>query len=274
MRTLIALTVAVYALAAATCSTSADSGCNALPALSRSDAWQAPADGVSVGVVPGDFLTLTVAGLKENDTRVVKLAAPVPLGSADAFNYWDCFPVTWDGFGVALTPLFEDKNGKAVDVGHTDFLDCHIGAPNSRRCGIWAYDTWTRGTSAVVFTGFSVHVTYVQNPASTKPHTIYLKGFALEHTDYQTVPLYYMVGNYRENFCDTSFDNDRASTLTNENTGDLTPFVRLDNLIDQARDGRPGRVDVHYYVYDMHDTLIFSGSAKAWYVSSKRSNLR
>ncbi|HEY3378633.1 MAG TPA: beta-galactosidase [Armatimonadota bacterium] len=261
MRSIIvlALTVGVLLLGTAL-PVWAQGGFTALPELARVESWQAPADGVAVAALPNGVLTVTITDLKENELRVVRLAQPVALAGVDAFNYWTCFPAASEGFGVSLTPLFTDKNGKAVDLGKDDFIDSHIGAPNSRKSGLWCYDSWVRGEKAVTFTGFAVQVTYHNSKAAPKPHTIYVKDFGLERTDYRTVPLYYMVGNFRDNFCDPSFNNVRARALTNENSGSATPYLLLDNLLDQVKQRRPSRVNLRYFVYDMRDTLVYANS--------------
>ena len=238
---------------------SAQSGFKPLPELARVESWQAPADGVTVNGLPNDILVVSITDLKENESRTVRLAQPVALAGIDAFNFWTCFPAATEGFGASLTPLFADQNGKEVTLGKDDFIDTHIGAPNSRKAGLWCYDSWLcGGKKAVTFTGFTVQVTYRNSKAPPKPHLIYLQGFGLEHTAYRTVPLYYMVGNFRDNFCDPSFNNVRARALTNENSGTDTPFVLLDNLLDQAKQGRPVKVNLHYFVYDMQDKLVFA----------------
>jgi hypothetical protein len=230
-----------------------------LPELSRAESWRAPADGVAVAALSNDVVTLAVGNLQANESRVVGLVKPVPLAGAGALNYWTCFAATQEEYGVSLAPLFADKDGKEIRPGKDDFLCSHIGVPNARRAGLWWYDSWPCDAKAAAFTGFAVQVTYAGGNVAKKPHIIYLKDFGLERTDYRAVPLYYMVGNYRDNFGDPSFNNMRAHTLTSENGGDDKPWLLLDNLLDQAKQGRPARVNLRYYVYDIRDRLVYAG---------------
>ena len=238
----------------------AQSGFQALAELSRAESWQAPANGVSIATLPNGVLTFTIINLPAQQSREVRLVQPIPLAGVDAVNYWSCFPALSEEFGVSLTPLFADRNGQQLRPGKEDFISTHIGAPNSRRSGLWGYASWLRDVKAVTFIGFEVQVTDCPGNSAQKPHTLYLKDFGLEHTDYHTVPLYYMVGNYRDNFCDPSFNSVHARALTSEDSGDNLPFVLLDNLLDQAKEQRPTRLNLRYYVYDMHDTLLYAGT--------------
>ncbi len=239
----------------------AHGGFQALPDLNQVVNWQGPPDGVSISSPRNGFLVLTVSNLKEKESRVVRLAKPVQLAHADAFNYWVCFPAAQEEHGMSLTPLFADGSGREIRGGSDDFVCSHIGAPNDRRSGLWYHDTLQPDPGALSFIGFSVTVTYIGNKAlPLSPHAIYLKDFGLEHTDYASIPLYYMVGNYRDNFCVTSFNGAHARAMTSENSGENAPFVLLDNLLDQSKLGRPKRITIRYYVYDMQDRLVHVGS--------------
>jgi len=248
------------ALAGCVLSLPAHGAFQALPEMNQAVNWQGPSDGVSISSPTTGFLVLTVSNLKEKASRVVRLAKPVPLADADAFNYWVCFPAAQEAHGISLTPLFADGSGKEIRGSSDEFICNHIGAPNDRRSGLWYYDTLQPAAKALSFIGFAVDVTYIGNKAlPLGPHAIYLKDFGLEHTDYRTVPLYYIVGNYRDNFCVTSFNGAHARAMTSENSGEKVPFVLLDNLLDQSKQGRPQRINVRYYVYDLQDRLVHTG---------------
>jgi hypothetical protein len=238
----------------------AGEGFRALPELTRAESWQTLQDGVAIATQPSGILTFTIDNLQNNDTRVVKLIRPIPLSGADAFNYWVWFPATTDEYGLLFTPLYVDSNGKEIGKDQERFISTHISPPNSRKAGLWFYDTWQTDPKATAFIGFSIQVT--DAGGSRRPHTIYLRNFGLENTNYRTVPLYYMVGNFRDNFSDPSFNGVHARALTNEDTGDDTPFVQLDNLIDVAKQGRPARVNLHYFVYDIQDRLVYENKLK------------
>jgi hypothetical protein len=232
----------------------------ALPDLNQAGNWREPADGVSISSPANGFLVLTVGNLKEKDNRVVRLARPVPLAGADALNYWVCFPAAQEEHGISLTPLFADSEGKEIRAASDDFLCSHIGAPNNRRSGLWYYNSLQPDANAVTFIGFSLDVTFIGNKAlPLGPHSICFKDFGLERTNYRTVPLYYIVGNYRDNFCVTAFNGAHARAMTSENSGESVPFVLLDNLLDQAKQGRPKRISVRYYTYDIQDRLVHAG---------------
>ena len=110
-----------------------------------------------------------------------------------------------------MTPLFADRDGKQIAGPKVSFLSSHIGPPNSRKSGLWFYITWERDAKAVAMTGLCLEVYYVGGHTDvSKRRTILIKDFGLERLDYAQAPLYYVVGNYRDNFNCTGFNGAMA----------------------------------------------------------------
>ncbi|MGD0783911.1 MAG: hypothetical protein ABSA30_13755, partial [Candidatus Aminicenantales bacterium] len=136
--------------------------------------------------------------------------------------------------------------------------------PNSRKSGLWFYITGERDAKAVALTGLSLEVFYVGvHTDVARPRTILVKDFGLERLDYAEAPLYYVVGNYRDNFNCISFNGAMARALTDQTGGSPTPFILLDNILDQAKMGRPQRVRVEVSVYDSQDRPVYATRLKA-----------
>nr|MDQ2731532.1 beta-galactosidase [Armatimonadota bacterium] len=239
-------------------------------ALNTPPTWQAPAD-VTLSNPKEGMLALTFANLKMNDTRALALRQPIPLDpTVKAVNYWTCYPAAREEFGVSLTPTFADKDGKPIAGAEIQFLGSHIGTANGRKSGLWFYPSEERNPKAVSLTGFSIHVFYVgAGVPPARPHTIFLKDIGLERVDYSKAPLYYVVGNYRDNFDCTAFNGAHARALTDATGGSSTPYVLLDNLLDTAKEGRPPELRLEYAVYDVNDMLVYTG--KSYHLPARSS---
>ncbi len=172
------LLVGLLLCCCALCRAEALPGYTALAALNQAESWQA-ADGVRVASSPAQMLTFTVGDLPENAERRVMLRQPAPLDAGvAAVDYWCCFPPAPEEFGLSLTPLFADRDGKEIDGSKELFLCSHIGAPNSRKAGLWFFESEERNAKAVALLGFTVQV--IDRGAGARPeHTIYLKDFGL-----------------------------------------------------------------------------------------------
>ena len=84
--------------------------------------------------------------------------------------------------------------------------------------------TWERDAKAVAMTGLALEACYVGRRADvSKPRTILIKDFGLERLDYAKAPLYYVVGNYRDNFNCTGFNGAMARAFTDLTSRSLSP---------------------------------------------------
>ena len=74
-------------------------------------------------------LGLTVSGLKQDEKCLISLRQPVRLDDGvKAVNFWTCFPAAPEDYGLAMTPLFVDRDGKQIAGTKVTFLSNHIGA--------------------------------------------------------------------------------------------------------------------------------------------------
>ena len=229
-------------------------------ALNRAESWQAPADGVTISDHEGQYLQLAVAGLKTGDTRRVLLRQPVALDDGvRSVNDWICFRAAPEEFGVSFAPVFADTAGKAIVGSKTELLSSHIGGGNGRKAGLWIDESRERDPKAVSLIGFDLEVYYVGSRASVDtPRTVYLRDIALERLDYAKTKLYYVVGNYRDNFDCTGFNGCRARALTEQTGASDLPWILLDNVLDQAKFHRPSRVRLDLFTYDIRDRLVYA----------------
>ena len=225
--------------------------------------WQVPKD-VTLSAAPGEILQIAVPGPKTDERRTVRLARPVALDTGvTSVDFWACSAAAPVDCGYSIIPQFADAEGKVMDGEGLGFLECHVAAPNSRKSGLWrhVFCEIPRSKGATQFVGFALKGDYVGKPEvlqATK--SVFVKDVALERINYREAKLYYVVGNYRDNFMNTGFNGSGARALTEPSGGAETPYVLLDNLLDQAKTGRPHRVNLRLFAHDTGDRLVYSAA--------------
>jgi len=227
-----------------------------LPALNQPSGWQEPEAGMTLGAGGNDTLTLTVNDLAVDEQRLVRLKQPVALDRrVNSVNFWACLPAAPEEVGLSLSPVFADGHGQSLPGEGVGFLASHVAAPNSRKAGLWRYvfSDPPREKGAESLVGFAVRLTYHGGGGKlTTPHTVYFRDLGVERIDYARARLYYVVGNYRDNFMNTGFNG----------SGAREPYVLLDNLVDQAKAGRPEALDLRVLAFDEADRLVYSTALK------------
>lgn len=241
-------------------------GYETIAALNQPQGWQEPEPGMTLGTGGNDTLTLTVNDLAVGEQRLARLKQPVPLDrQVHSVNFWACLPASLEEVGLSLSPVFADSRGQLLPGDGVDFLSSHVAAPNSRKSGLWRYVFCDppRDKGAESLIGFAVSLTYLGGGGKlTTPHTVYLKDIGVERLDYAQTKLYYVVGNYRDNFMNTGFNGSGARALTDQSAGVAVPYVLLDNLVDQAKEGRPETLNLRVLAFDEGDRLVYSTALK------------
>ena len=231
-----------------------------LTAANRPEGWQTPASGTTLSAAANDTLELSFAALKTGDASILLLSTPVEIDAGvETLDFWACSPSAPLEYGFAFVPLFADAKGGEIEGDGASFLASHIGAPNSRRGGLWWFiqAEIPRKKSASRFLGFRLRGEYTGSKLPTEPRRVYFADLGLDRLDYRRTALYYVVGNYRDNFLCTAFNSAGARAVTGAATAADEPFVLIDNLVDQAKQGRPARLDLELSVFDTQDRLVY-----------------
>ncbi|MFA6294436.1 MAG: hypothetical protein WC637_21780, partial [Victivallales bacterium] len=228
-----------------------------LPSADESGSWTSDSPGCAVSNSPGKGMTLNFTAEALGKDSVVLFKKPFDLDGAESINFWACLPVDSVDYGLIVKLIVGTVDGKEQLLDATHFVSTHIAPGSSRKCGLWMYFHVfpPKGKGISTFKGMSVkYELYSPNPAKTAK--LLFKDFGLDKINYRGVPLYYVVSNYRDNFSMTSFNGAGGRAITNLDGGTDLPFVNLDNLVDQAKNGRPWLLDLDIYVYDEQDRLV------------------
>ncbi|HEY3376001.1 MAG TPA: beta-galactosidase [Armatimonadota bacterium] len=228
-----------------------------IPAFNQPDGWQAAPAPFTLKDGATAMLAVSFSQLAANAGGSLYLKQPLPLDAGvTSVNFWACYPADGSECGIALTPLFADQRGKEIAGKRWEYLSSHIAPPNSRKAGFWGFCSADvpRKEGATQFLGFSIKTTYVPGGQMKATKTLYLKDLGLERIKYASVPLYYVVGNYRDNYLSGS----GARGLTDQSGGATTPYLLLDNLVDSAKQGRPAQLNVRLFAYDTQDRLVYT----------------
>jgi hypothetical protein len=225
--------------------------------------WQEP-EGLGLSAAGNGILRVQFSGVKTDERRRMLLAKPMPLDTGvTSVDFWACVPPSRAEYGYSIVTLFADAAGKEIPGDGLGFLDSHVAAPNARASGQWrhVFCEIPRASGATQFLGFAVTGGYVGPPEVLRDtKSIFVKDVALERIDYRQARLYYVVGNYRDNFMNTGFNGCGARALTELSGGSDQPYVLLDNLLDQAKVGRPRRINLRLFAYDTSDRLVHSAA--------------
>ncbi|HEY3380066.1 MAG TPA: beta-galactosidase, partial [Armatimonadota bacterium] len=230
-----------------------------IPAGNHPEGWRDAPAAFSFTTVNDDMLKITFADVAKDAVNACYLKQPLALDTGVAtVNYWACFPAD-STCGIALTPLFTDAKGKEI-AGTSNGFFSHIAPPNSRKGGQWRYFTIAvpRKEGAVTFVGYSLKVT--NTPQGKASGTLYVKDLGLDRINYAQAQLYYVVGNYRDNFSMPEFNGSGARALADQSAGSVVPYLLLDNVVDQAKRGRPLQLNLQLSAYDTQDRLVYAST--------------
>ncbi len=230
--------------------------------LNSPDAWVCEGPGLSLAA-DGGALKAVLAQEAFDTSPAMRLKEPIDLTAAESVNFWYCLEARGFHYYHQFDLILADAQGKELDakiVANRHMpgaLDQHIGPPNSRACGLWKYvfSSVPAAKGAAQWKG--IRFVTNKNRGFKQPGELYFRDFGVERIDYRQAKLYYVVGNYRDNFACTGFNGAGARALTEFQTGRDLPFVRLDNLVDQAKHGRPQRLDLRWFAYDQNDRLLY-----------------
>ncbi|MFZ2654680.1 MAG: beta-galactosidase [Victivallales bacterium] len=228
-----------------------------LPDLNTAAAWISSGSGPVISEANGQILQLSF-GDTAIGTSDLLLKQPIPVGDATSINFWQCLPnCNGPDRCIEASAIFSKspESGKPAEevIGETvaGGWASHIGPPNTRAAGLWKYARANVpiGKGVTHFRGFRCRFQVAAN--QNAPGILLLKDFGLERIDYRRSRLYYVLGNCRDNL-------GGARALTELSGGSEHPFILLDNVVDQAKAGRPPVLDLMISVFDEENRLVFA----------------
>jgi hypothetical protein len=231
-----------------------------LTQLNKPDAWANPDAPIVVQEAKGDMLHVALTTSKYQDKPALRLKNPVALDTmVNSVNFWICQPARGKG-AFSFTPLFADAEGAEIEGPSQLFFSEHSLPPNSRKAGLWFYRFVDVPRGARNFVGFKFKAEDTGAERNNDPtDAVFIKDIGLERIDYARAALYYVVGNYRDNFGDTRYNNMGARALTETSGGSAQPYVLLDNLVDQSKANRPKVLDIQVDAFDTSDRHVWTG---------------
>ncbi|HEY3379387.1 MAG TPA: beta-galactosidase, partial [Armatimonadota bacterium] len=227
--------------------------------LNQATNWQAPPADVTITTAGSNqAVKVCIGNLIAGDQRKLYFTQPIPLDRrVTSVNLWAYLGYEPQGdCGFALAPIYTTGTGTEV-IGSfpVEFLKSHIAMPCVRASALWQFcmadPLFSSGVTQLV--GVSITMTYtagVRTPAQST--SLYLRDIGLERIKYASSSVYYVVGNYRDNFSGV------GRPLTEQSGGSATPYLLLDNLVDQAKSGRPATLNLYVSAFDTNDNLVYS----------------
>ncbi|HEY3377809.1 MAG TPA: beta-galactosidase, partial [Armatimonadota bacterium] len=227
--------------------------------LNQATGWQTPPADVTITTAgTNKAVKVCIGNVITGDQRKLYFTQAIPLDRrVTSVNLWaDLAYDTLADCGFTLAPIYTTGTGTEV-IGSfpVEFVKSHIAMPNSRASGLWQFcmadPLFKSGVTQLV--GVSITMTYTASGRTPAQSTsLYLRDLGLERIKYASSTVYYVVGNYRDNFSGV------GRPLTEQSGGTATPYVLLDNLVDQAKSGRPATLNLYVSVFDTNDSLIYS----------------
>lgn len=227
----------------------------------QAEAWTIDGAGAELLDHRGKGISLKLSGAAIGKNTRLLLKTPVPVSGAGALQFWYCMPMLPGGdFANNIKAIFTDAKGTELSVDATRLVSTHIAPGCSRKAGLWmlAIVRPPLEKGAERFIGLQVDYEICDGRGYRAPSLICLRDFAVDRIDYALAGLYYVAGNYRDNFSLTGFNGCGSRALTDVSGGTRDPFIHLDNAVDQAKTGRPAALDVLIETYDESDRLVWT----------------
>ncbi len=228
----------------------------------KADAWTIEGPGSELIDNDGKGISVKLSGEAVGKNTRLLLKEPVSVAGAEALQFWYCMPMLPGGdWGNGIKSIFADAKGKEFLVGTTHLVSTHIAPGCSRKTGLWmlAMPKPPLEKGGDRFMGLEINYEiYSHGGTYQSPSLFCLRDFAVDRIDYSLARLYYVAGNYRDNFSLTGFNGCGSRALTDVSGGTRDPFISLDNAVDQAKNGRPKSLDVLLEAYDESDRLVWT----------------
>jgi hypothetical protein len=178
-----------------------------LAALNKPAAWAVPSAPLSVREAKGEMLHVGVSTSKFQNPLTLRLKSAVSLDTrVKSVNFWVCQPPR----GQALFRWFR-SSWMQKKLRLKGRLSCSSAGTVCRRirarAGLWLYRFVDVPRGARKFLGFKWKAEDYGGERTGDPtDALFIKDIGLERIDYARASLYYVVGNYRDNFGDTRYN--------------------------------------------------------------------